>query len=480
MIEESTLVLFGARGNLSRVKLIPGLFHLDDSGKLPEKMKILSVGRQSISPEEWKIEIKDMLEKKFKKGYSKVTYDRFIKRNLYHANLPDDLKAFEKFADRLNDKNTFTSNLSFFLSVRPSDFADIVDKLAKVGLLNEKNGWRRVLIEKPFGTNLDSAKTLQSSISKHLKENQIYRIDHYLGKSAVQNILTTRFSNPIFDPVWNKDFIDHIQITNHETLGVGERTTFYDSTGALRDMIQSHLLQMMALTMMEPPKSFSPNNIRDAKVTLLNSISPIEPKKFDSSVYRAQYASGNVHGEGAVEGYIKELGNSKSVTETYAAVKLFINNVRWQGVPVYLRTAKRLNQSGTNISIKFKKNKHPNNEDANWMIFNIQPNESSTLEITTKKPGLNEEETRNTSLSGFNRIDGDETIDAYEILMLDLMSGNQSKFLHIDEVEAQWRFIDPIIQYWSKNQGKVNQYPAGEKDPDSSKVIFEEPNQFWR
>jgi len=245
-------------------------------------------------------------------------------------------------------------------------------------------------------------------------------------------------------------------------------------------MIQSHLLQMMALTMMEQPKSFSPNDIRDQKIHLLDAIKPINKDKFDTFTFRAQYAAGKVEGEGKVDGYLNELGNQDSITETYAAVKLFIDTPRWEGVPVYLRTAKRLNESGTNISIKFKKKYSMVSEQANWMIFNIQPKESSLIEITTKTPGLDEKENRITRLEGMNRIEGDESIDAYETLMLDLMSGNQSKFLHIDEVKAQWRFVDPIIDYWSKNKVKLNQYISGSKDPESSKIIFEEPSQFWR
>ena len=479
MIENSTLVLFGARGNLSRVKLVPGLFHLDESGQLPAKMKILSVGRQSISPEDWQAEIKGMLDKKFNKNYDKATFRRFIKRNIYHANLPDDPDAFKKFAARLNDDKIFPSNFSFFLSVRPSDFALIVDRLAGEGLLDDKISWRRVLIEKPFGTDLKSANELQKSISKHLKETQIYRIDHYLGKSALQNILTTRFANSILEPIWNKEYIDHIQITNHEILGVGDRTVFYDATGALRDMIQSHLLQMVALIMMERPKSLSPEDIRDQKIKLLKSIKSIKNNKFNNFTYRAQYGEGNIDGE-KVASYLNELGNVNSITETYAAVKLFIDNPRWDGVPVYLRTAKRLNINETNISIRFKNTNSINRDNYNWLEFNIHPKESTNFEITTKTPGLNQDETRITKLEGQNRITGDETIDAYETLMLDLISGNQSRFLHIDEVKAQWEFIDPIIDYWSKNKDNIDQYISGGKDPMGSKVIFENETQFWR
>ncbi|MDC0552669.1 glucose-6-phosphate dehydrogenase [Methylophilaceae bacterium] len=480
MIENSTLVLFGAKGNLSRVKLIPGLFHLDESGQLPEGMKILSVGRQSSTQSEWEDEIKSMLDKKFKKGYCKETFKRFIARNLYHANLPDDPDAFKKFADRLKESNKFSQNLAFFLSVRPTDFALIVDQLADENLLDQSNGWKRVLIEKPFGTNLESAIQLQQSIAKHLNEDQIYRIDHYLGKSALQNILVTRFANSILEPLWNNEHIDHIQITNHEMLGVGDRTTFYDATGALRDMIQSHLLQMMALTTMEKPESFSPNHIRDKKIKLLESIRPIKDGEFSSHAFRAQYAAGEIHGEGKVNGYLNELENEDSITETYAAVKIFIDNPRWKGVPIYLRTAKRLHESGTNISVKFKNTCSLIGDSNNWFIFNIQPGESSSIVLTTKTPGLDDQELRLTKLEGSNRIDGDESIDAYEILMLDLLNGNQSRFLHIDEVKAQWSFVDPIINYWAQNKEKLHQYISGSADPKSSKVIFEDPSQFWR
>ena len=480
MGDNSTLVLFGARGNLSRIKLIPGLFHLDEAGKLSDEMKIVSVGRQSISPIEWENEIKDMLEKKFNKKYDLKVFARFIKRNIYQATLPEDPDAFKKFSKLLLNDDRFPKNFAFFLSVRPSDFAKIVDQLAEENLLNEDKYWRRVLIEKPFGTNLKSAINLQSSISKHLKETQIYRIDHYLGKSALQNILWTRFSNSIFENMWNNGHIDHIQITNHETLGVGERTEFYDATGALRDMTQSHLLQMLALTTMEKPKSFSPDDIRIEKIKLLKSIRPIPIDNIDKFAFRAQYKSGNIKKEGDVKGYLEELENDKSVVETYAAIKIFLDTPRWENIPIYLRTAKRLNQSGTFISIRFKNNEDNKNSGDNWLVFSIQPKESTYFEIQTKIPGLNEVDLRSTKLEGMNRLDQDEKIDAYETLMLDLLEGNQSRFLHIDEVKAAWTLIDPIIENWTNNKAKIHQYTAGTSDPKESEIIFENQSQFWR
>ncbi|MFL2980914.1 MAG: glucose-6-phosphate dehydrogenase [Methylophilaceae bacterium] len=481
MTNNSTLVLFGARGNLSRIKLIPGLFHLDESGKLANEMKIVSVGRQNISQDEWENEIRDMLKKKFDGKYDLEVFNRFIKRNIYHATLPDDPNAFKNFAKLLREDNRFPKNFAFFLSVRPSDFAKIVGQLAAENLLNEDGYWRRVLIEKPFGTNLQSAIELQKSISKHLNEKQIYRIDHYLGKSALQNILWTRFANSILEPIWNKNYIDHIQITNHETLGVGERTQFYDATGALRDMTQSHLLQMLALTTMEKPKSFSPDDIRTEKIKLLKSIKSIPINEIKKHAFRAQYKSGVIEKEGHVKGYLEELENTKSVVETYAAIRLYINNPRWKNIPIYLRTAKRLNQSGTFISIKFKNNQTDKKLNSNnWLVFSIQPKESTYFEIKTKIPGLNESDLRTTKLEGMNRLDQDEKIDAYETLMLDLLEGNQSRFLHIDEVKAAWSLIDPIIKYWSENKEKVHQYTAGTSDPKESEIIFENKDQFWR
>ena len=361
-IDPCTLVLFGASGNLSRVKLMPGLFRLDAAGRLPDHMAILSVGRGEVSREAWQADIKAMLDTKFKNGYDKAVFERFMARNHYHSNPPTDPNAFQKMQAKLADESVFPQNLAYFLSVRPTDFAPIVEQLSGVGLLEESKHWRRVLIEKPFGTDLPSAQALQASITKHLKESQIYRIDHYLGKSALQNIMLTRFANAMFEPIWNNQYIDHVQITNNETLGVGDRTEFYNNTGALRDMVQSHLLQTLALVAMEKPQDLSPESIRAEKVKVLQSITPIPVDAIEQHVFRAQYSAGRVcaadgHGEN-VRGYLDELasvGVNESVTETYAALKLFIDNPRWKGVPFYVRTAKRMHEGNTAISIRFKK-----------------------------------------------------------------------------------------------------------------------------
>ncbi|HNV88511.1 MAG TPA: glucose-6-phosphate dehydrogenase [Methylotenera sp.] len=487
-IDPCTLVLFGASGNLSRIKLMPGLFKLHKLGRLSDGMKILSVGRGEMSRAAWHAEIKGMMDAKYRDGYDHEAFAQFLERNHYHANPPTNPDAFKKMAATLGDEKVFPQNLAYFLSVRPSDFAEVVEKLSGVGLLDESKYWRRVLVEKPFGTDLATAQDLQAKLTKHLKESQIYRIDHYLGKAAVQNAMLFRFTNSIFEAFWNKDYIDHVQITNNEILGVGERTTFYDATGALRDMFQSHLLQTLAMVSMEKPADLKPENVRAAKIKLLQSIRPIDAKNINKQAFRAQYAAGRVcvgdgHGEN-VPGYQDELKRDNmppSNTETYAAVKLFIDNPRWQGVPFYVRTGKRMHEGNTAISIRFKKAPMmlTEHQHHNWLIVNIQPRECLKFEIESKVPSL-DVKTRTMSIDLAQRVAGDDSVDSYETLLLNLMEGDPSQFLHIDEVEAQWKLVDPIVKAWAEDKGPVHQYRAGHRDPEESSIIFESQDQFWR
>jgi glucose-6-phosphate 1-dehydrogenase len=478
-MDPCTLVLFGASGNLSRVKLMPGLYRLDALGRLSDDMKILSVGRQEVTLDAWRTDIRGMLDAKFKQSVDQKVFERFIARNFYHANASTDADAFNKMKATLSNEKIFPQNLAYFLSVRPVDFAPVVESLADVGLTQEDKYWRRVVIEKPFGTDLASAKELQSAITKHLKESQIYRIDHYLGKTALQNIMLQRFTNTLLEPIWNNQYIDHVQITNTEMLGVGERTKFYDSTGALRDMIQSHILQTLALTTMEMPKDLTPDGVRAAKIKVLEQIRPIPVNELSKHAFRAQYAAGVVDGE-KVPGYLEELGDNTSVVETYAALKLFIDNPRWQSVPFYIRTAKRLHEADTRICIRFKKAPlQVNNQDQNWLIIGIQPRECIKMEIESKIPGL-DINTRTIQLDAANRLPEDDTVDAYEALLLNLMQGDNSNYLHISEAEAQWRLVDPVVKAWAADKKPVYQYPAGSHDPEASRVIFEHKDQFWR
>lgn len=482
------LVIFGASGDLTARKLVPGLFNLFKGGHLPENFVVLGVSRSDLSDADFRKKV--ITESEFLNDEDQEKISKFSKCIFYQDLGSDYDTNYIQLNHRISDLNRkfgTTDNFIFYLSTPPSLFEAIAKNLSEQGFNDETKGWKRLVVEKPFGYDLKSAKSLNKGLQKYFKEKQIYRIDHYLGKETVQNLLVTRFANSIFEPLWNRNYIDRIEITNAESGGVGSRGGYYDSSGALRDMFQNHLLQIVSLIIMEPPIGADAEEIRNEKVKALKSLRIMnDVQTLHDNTIRAQYVSSKIKGE-LVNGYREEKGvDPDSTTETYAAIKFFVDNWRWKDVPFYVRTAKRMPTKVTEVVIHFKAPHHQIFQDAgvlnkdNKLIIRIQPDEGILMKFGVKVPGQGFKVERANLDFYYSDLTDTNVMEAYERLLLDVMQGDATLYARADEVEAAWEFVDPILDYWKNGKDvRIYGYSAGVWGPENANDLIDGVG-FWR
>jgi glucose-6-phosphate 1-dehydrogenase len=490
----TVVVIFGASGDLTARKLVPAIFNLGVDNLLPGEFHLIGFGRKPIPDEEFRSMMDEAIGEHSRRPLSKEIWERVRHNMTYHSGGYDEQAAYDSLAEKIN---AIESGLGrdvqrlFYVSTPPSVFESIILNLGRSGMAQAHVGTKlasKVVIEKPFGRDLESAHELNSVINSVFEEPQVYRIDHYLGKETVQDLLVQRFSNSIFEPLWNREYIDCVQITVAESLGVGSRGGYYDSSGALRDMIQNHTMQLVALTAMEPPVSLDPEGIRDEKVKVIKAIQPLNLEADGGDVIRGRYTSGLVKGE-PVKGYMEETGIPEdSSTETYAAMRLAINNWRWQGVPFYIRSGKRMARRASEIAIQFKRppgilfsEGDKFNVAPNTMVISIQPDEGVTIVMNSKIPGL---ETRTQPVKMHFRYSttfGSNTPEAYERLILDAMIGDSTLFIRGDETEASWKLVTPVLKHWEAcGADGLMDYAAGSWGPQESERLLAERQHQWR
>jgi len=465
------LVLFGATGDLAQRKILPGLYHRFEVGQMPEDARIIGTARSDMDSEAFREQIRASM-KEFAPEFKKDVLERFFRQVEY---VPVDAMGeagWTKLAQALRPDVV----RAFYLSVSPNLFSGIAQRLNDHSMATPES---RIVVEKPFGHDLASAKALNQGLRACFEEHQIYRIDHYLGKETVQNLMALRFANSLFEPLWNSTHIDNVQITVAETVGVEGRGAYYDQSGAMRDMVQNHLVQLLCLTAMEPPSKFSPNAVRDEKVKVIEALEPVDPKDIARGQYRAE------HGVG---GYVDHVGNPASRTESFIALKVHLGNWRWAGVPFYLRTGKRLRARESEIAVFFRDPPHtifPNVGPlrGNVLVIRLQPDEGITLRTTIKDPGPGGFRLSDVSLDmSFAEALGAEASapDAYERLIMDVIRGDQTLFMRGDEAEAAWAWVDPIIQGWEDCGDRPSRYDQGSSGPEEALMLLHRDGRRWR
>ncbi|MFC5146570.1 glucose-6-phosphate dehydrogenase [Streptomyces aureoversilis] len=484
----SGLVIFGVTGDLSRKKLMPAVYDLANRGLLPPGFSLIGFARRDWENEDFAQIVHDAVKEHSRTPFREEVWQQLVQGCRFVQGDFDDDAAFETLKSTIQelDKQQGTGgNFAFYLSVPPKWFPKVVQQLKKHGLADQKEGsWRRAVIEKPFGHDLASAQELNKVVHEVFPTEEVFRIDHYLGKETVQNILALRFANTLFEPIWNRSYVDHVQITMAEDIGIGGRAGYYDGIGAARDVIQNHLLQLLALTAMEEPASFDADALVAEKTKVLGAVRL--PKDLGKETVRGQYAHGWQGGEEVV-GYLEEEGiDPNSKTDTYAAIKLEIDNRRWAGVPFYLRTGKRLGRRVTEIAVVFQRAPHsPFDHTAteelgqNALVIRVQPDEGVTMRFGSKVPGT-QMEVRDVSMDfAYGESFTESSPEAYERLILDVLLGDANLFPRLKEVELSWQILDPIEQYWESN-GKPASYPAGTWGPVEADEMLARDGRSWR
>src|ERR687890_1115407 len=490
--EPCAVVIFGASGDLAKRKLIPAFYRLVQERMLPAEFAIVGLGRTPMSDDEFRGKMKEsVVEFSESKSVDEDVWRSFAAGMRYlpsNINNPEDYKRLAELLSEVDRERGTQGNHLFYLSTAPEFYAEAVEQLDAAGLTKQEKNWVRVIVEKPFGTSLESARDLNREILKHLEERQIFRIDHYLGKETVQNLLVFRFANGIFEPMWNRQYIDHVQVTNAETVGVEGRGGYYEKSGVVRDMIQNHVFQVLSIVAMEPPASLSAEDVRDEKIKAMHSAREFTPERVWEECVRGQYGAGSIGGA-AVPGYREEKGvAADSVTETYAMVTMWFDNWRWSGVPFYIRSGKRLAKRVTEIAIQFRAAPHAlfgkamDDLAPNQLVIRIQPDEGITLRVAAKVPG---QVTRIRDVNmdfRYGASFGVQLAEAYERLILDCILGDSTLYARKDMTERGWELVMPVLEEWGARQAEADfpNYEAGSWGPEESFKLLEEQRRRWR